>query len=136
MKKICTLKQLLAYENKPVTARYCQEYPETTVNHSEQIFQDLLCWLWLNACRKHKNLKTHMIGPLLELDNMWHVFILHTRSYIDFCQQYFGEYFHHDVEPMGVEHELSPEELEEYLSDCYDQLGEEWVLRNFGRLLM
>ncbi len=76
-----------------------------------------------------------MIMPLQILDKMWHVFILHTRAYMEFCQQYFDEYVHHEVEPGGQEYALSSAELSAFLSDCYDCLGEGWLLRNFSEVL-
>lgn len=63
---------------------------------------------------------------------MWHSFILHTRDYIDFSMKYFGEYFHHDVEPVGFEHVLDEEELADYLQDCFQYLNKGWVERRFS----
>lgn len=125
--------KLLAYENDLIVQQFIQDNPTISLARGQQIFKDLLAWMWLSVYRKQKNLKTYLFGPLLELDKIWHVFILNTRLYSQFCQYYFGEYFHHDVEPMGNETELSEDELSEFLGDCYDFLGEEWVLRNFQR---
>lgn len=33
--------------------------------------------------------------PPWELDQVWHSFILNTRSYMDFCEEHFGSYLHH-----------------------------------------
>lgn len=126
-----TLSELLSYENDSVIQQYCKAHPATSPTEAKQIFKDLLAWLWLNAHRKQKNLETHMFGPLLQLDQMWHIFILNTRSYIDFCEYFFSNYFHHDVE----ERTLSSAELEDFLSDCYDHLGAEWIMRYFSECL-
>jgi hypothetical protein len=31
----------------------------------------------------------------MRIDEVWHQFIIFTREYIDFCQQFFGKYFQH-----------------------------------------
>jgi hypothetical protein len=31
-----------------------------------------------------------------QLDDMWHVTVLHTRNYSAFCNEIFGEYIHHN----------------------------------------
>lgn len=125
------LAELLSYENNSVIQQYCKEYPAFSAAEANQIFKDLLGWLWLSAYRKQKDLPTHMFGPILKLDRMWHVFILHTRMYTEFCQLFFSCYFHHDVEPWGEEHQLSSAELSDFLNDCYDHLGGDWIMRNF-----
>lgn len=129
------LATLLTYQNDQIVRYYCKEHPAVSVEQGHLIFKDLLGWLWINAYRKQKNLKTHLFGPLLKLDAMWHVFILHTRIYTEFCQHFFSAYFHHDVEPHGEEHQLSADELTDFLGDCYDHLGEAWVVRNFESLV-
>jgi hypothetical protein len=130
-----SLSELQAYHGSAIIDQFCQEKPDMSRAASRQIFEDLLGWMWLCVKRDQSKLKTHMIQPLKHLDAMWHVFILHTRAYHEFCQQYFADYFHHDFEVNGQAHELTEDELSEYLSACYDFLGEDWVLRNFAQLL-
>jgi hypothetical protein len=100
------------------------------------LFTDLLSWIWLNAQRVKLGKKTYLFGPLLILDEIWHAFILHTRDYVDFSTQYWGCYFHHDIEPLGFEHVLEEEELTDYLQDCFTYLGAEWVSRRFETVLL
>ena len=126
-----TLDIILSYQNHPVIHQFCQENPDKTVDQAQQLFQDLLAWLWLSEHRNQRQLKSHMIAPLQMLDKMWHVFILHTRSYTDFCQQFFHRYIHHEIEHHGSEFVMSTDELTEYLNDAYEYLGEDWLLRNF-----
>lgn len=38
----------------------------------------------------------HMLPPSLQIDEIWHNHILHTRKYIEFCNCIFGEYLHHN----------------------------------------
>lgn len=89
-------------------------------------------FFWLDALRQAQGKKTYFFGPLLILDRLWHCFILHTRAYHRFCETAFGEYYHHDVEPIGQEHALEQAELEDFLSDCFSILGEDFVDRHFA----
>ena len=129
------LDDLLSYENCAIIDHYCTEYPLISRAQAEQYFKDLLAWLWLCVARLRKDLKTHMIQPLKHLDLMWHVFILNTRAYHKFCENYFADYLHHETGNTKEEYELSAVELTEYLTNCYDALGEKWVMRNFAALL-
>ncbi len=127
------LKKLLE-SKQPVVLNYFSHHQQIPLENSKALFEDLLAWMWLNRQRKLQNKPTYLFGPLLQLDQLWHSFILHTRLYTDFCMEHFGEYFHHEVEPPGEEHHLNEEELRDFLNDCFDYLGEEWVQRNFKDL--
>lgn len=126
------LSRVLSYSNSSVVDLYKKENPEMSLEEIKQLFQDLLGWLWLSEHRLQRQLKTHMIAPLAKLDTLWHCFILHTEDYTTFCHTYFNRYIHHVVEPVGFEYTLSSDELSAYLSDCFDLLGEGWLLRNFS----
>ena len=133
MAKLATL---LAYRNSQVITHYSYKNPHLTCSEVEQNFEDLLAWLWLKTYRQSTGRSTYLFGPLLALDEMWHIFILHTEDYCNFCEMYFGTYLHHTVEPIGYEHQLTEEELDDFLQDCFKFLGKEWVLRHFSSLLM
>ncbi|HAT9713780.1 TPA: hypothetical protein JBD82_03085 [Legionella pneumophila subsp. pneumophila] len=127
-----SLSELLHYKNEKIVTHFCYSHPEYSIQEGLFLFEDLLDWMWLNKQRRLRGKKTYLFGPLLILDEMWHSFILHTRDYIDFSMKYFGEYFHHDVEPVGFEHVLDEEELADYLQDCFQYLNKEWVERRFS----
>ncbi|MCC5014043.1 MULTISPECIES: hypothetical protein [Legionella] len=129
------LTELLTYKNERVVRYFCHLYPDFSHEKSTQLFQDLLAWMWLNAYRQTNKRSTYLFGPLLIVDKMWHTFILHTRDYVDFCYRHFNDYFHHHVEPAGFEHHLTAEELADFLQDCFEYLGENWVLRYFNDAL-
>ncbi len=131
MAVLLELSHLIGYENESVVSLFQKENPEIAAGQAKQIFQDLLSWLWLSEHRFQRQLLTHMIAPLEKLDKMWHCFILHTQDYTDFCQKHFNRYLHHSVETLGNEYIMSTDELSVYLGDCFDQLGEGWLLRNF-----
>lgn len=130
--RLPALSELRAYRNEPLIQYFCYHHPDYSPPEAQQLLQDLLGWMWLTIYRKEQGRKTFLFGPLLNLDKLWHVFILHTRDYISFSEQYFQTYFHHDVEPVGHEYQLSADELAEFLDDCFDYLGEDWVQRHFA----
>ncbi|HAU1151783.1 TPA: hypothetical protein JBI12_07515 [Legionella pneumophila] len=127
-----TLSELLHYKNEKIVTHFCHSHPEYSIQEGLILFEDLLAWMWLNKQRNLRGKKTYLFGPLLILDEMWHSFILHTRDYVAFSMKYFGEYFHHDVEPSGFEHVLDEEELTDFLQDCFQYLNKEWVERRFS----
>lgn len=126
------LSELLTYKNEQVVRSFCHYHPTVSYEQGKQIFVDLLAWLWLNLHRQSSKRQTYLFGPLLILDEIWHTFILHTRDYISFCQYYFEDYFHHHIEPIGFEYELTAEELADFLNDSFEYLGEAWVTRYFA----
>lgn len=133
--KLPLLSDLLAYENEQIVRYFCHHYPAFSYEQAKQLFTDLLAWMWLNAYRRTSNRPSYLFGPLLSLDEMWHCFILHTRTYFSFCEHYFNDYFHHEIEPIGFEHQLSPDELADFLNDCFDHLDETWIYRYFTPIL-
>ncbi|KTD21258.1 hypothetical protein Llon_1356 [Legionella londiniensis] len=125
------MNELLAYRNEHVVHYYCYHHPETTEDEARQLLNDLLGWIWLKIYRNKAQRRTYLFGPLLPIDAMWHAFILHTRDYHLFCTRFFGDYIHHDIEPPGREYHLKPDELQDFLNDCFQFLGDEWVHRYF-----
>lgn len=124
--------RLLSYTNQKVITHFCHQYPEYSLQEGQALFQDLLAWFWLKNERKKRDKDTYLFGPLLVLDELWHIFILHTRDYNEFSLHYFGEYLHHDPEPVGFEHVFNEEELADYLQDCFNYLEPGWVERRFA----
>jgi hypothetical protein len=133
--KLPALNELLLYHNKQVVDYFCHHHPEFSLPQSQQLFTDLLGWMWLTVYRKTSERHTYLFGPLLDMDSLWHAFILHTRDYQLFCERYFGNYFHHDIEPIGHEHELTPDQMANFLQDCFEFLGDDWVERYFAPAL-
>lgn len=126
-----TLADLLGYQNERVVFHFCHHHPEFSIQEGRQLFSDLLAWLWLSKQRTSLGKKTYLFGPLLILDELWHTFILHSCDYLSFSMEYFGEYMHHEVEPIGFERVLEEDELTDFLQDCFNYLDSNWVERRF-----
>lgn len=129
--KTLLLDKLLAYQDEPLV-HYFAAQENRSLEEVRVLFADLMRFFWLDAWRRERGKKTYFFGPLLVLDRLWHCFILHTRAYHRFCTELFGEYYHHDVEPLGQEHSLDQAELEDFLNDCFSVLGEDFVDRYFS----
>jgi hypothetical protein len=138
------LKQLLNYKNKKVISRYRDEY-HTSTTLAKSVFMELLKYFWL--CRKHASDKFHfpkndslnftcvIHNEMEDIDNMWHTFLLFTRDYHEFCNDYLnGIFFHHDPLPIkqrSVSKKNYEKELNKYLSYIYENLGEETLVKWF-----
>ncbi len=135
------LEEIIEYRHPQVIARFCKEYPEMA-EQSEIIFEDLMRFFW--ASKKHEaDKKLTPQNPALDfiyimdeemkgIDLMWHIFLLYTQDYADFCQKYFGVFLHHlpdIVDPEVDETAKFEENLEKFLNYSYDALGEDVIKR-------
>ncbi|MBC7542688.1 MAG: hypothetical protein H7338_08155 [Candidatus Sericytochromatia bacterium] len=143
-----SLEQVLAYRHDGVIRNFQRNFPHLE-SVAPQLFTEMIRFLWLS--RKHEsdlqaqpeaahlNFLFVMHTEMLDIDNMWHAFILYTKDYMAFCETYFGEYMHHEPDVAETEPQ-TPEEfavdLGLFLSYTYDTLGEVTVRRWFGSHLL
>jgi hypothetical protein len=131
------LQDLLNYTHPCSLKVYQRNYPDNKLN-AEQALTELLKYLWLahkhtidiqnNPSDESLKFRCVMLQSMLEIDQMWHEFILHTKDYTEFCQHYFGAYVHHqpDVfENLPVSLSVATTETEKILPYVYDHLGEQ-----------
>jgi len=144
---LCSLEEILKYKNPAVVRRFQKEYPEKA-SRAEDIFDDLMRFFW--GTKKHvldrsQNPKNDdldfffiMDEDMRDIDLMWHIFLLYTRDYADYCQRYFGEFLHHqpDLVPYFEEKgfEFEPN-LEKFLNYTFDLFGESVIRRWFSTSL-
>jgi hypothetical protein len=104
--EIPELDNLIKYQHKGVINRFQEEYPNNN-KIPETIFMDLMKVLWVR--QKHAldrethpdnsdfDFKFFIVRPAFEyIDNMWHIFLLYTKDYKNFCSQYFSEFIDHN----------------------------------------
>ncbi|CAM3030912.1 Uncharacterized conserved protein [Legionella steigerwaltii] len=139
------LNQLVHYKNDKIISRYDKDYPSATMQ-AEDALEELMKFIWL--CMKQKSEKysnpgndflnfSCVIHPeMVDIDNMWHTFLLFTKDYHAFCSEYLGGiFFHHEPiinENDHVSDENYEQELTLYLSYIYDNLGEDTLRKWFG----
>lgn len=142
-----SLEDILNYDHPAVVARFKKDHP-TKAEHAEIYFKDLLRFFW--ASKRHQNDRKAdpsdklnfvfiMDDEMRDIDQMWHVFLLYTEDYMNFCHKYFGEYLHHqpDIVPTLEKGVVDAAEsfsanLEKFLDYNYDLLGEDVVRRWFA----
>lgn len=139
---IPALHELLEYKNEEVFARYKKDYPNNKMS-PEAAFSELVKYIWL--CMKHDQDKKCckdqaldfacvMHEEMAEIDDMWHVFLLFTKDYQDFCQKYLSAFFHH--QPMSSQSKIDLElnyeiELRRYLAYIEQHLGPDTLKKWF-----
>ncbi|MCE3044441.1 hypothetical protein [Legionella sp. 16cNR16C] len=134
MSSLLPLRIVLGAYNERILRHYASNNPSLSFQQCQQLWKDLLGWMWLTQYRKSLDKATYLFGPLLQLDDLWHFFILNTRDYCEFCERYWGEYFHHDMETPHEAHQLTADELADFLEDAIEFLGEDWIDRYFHHL--
>jgi hypothetical protein len=133
-----SLDAVLTYRHPGVVARYVKEFGGDQ-SAAQELFSELMRWLYFCAratAPGTPGARVSMYPEILRIDDMWHVFLLHTRDYADFCARYFGRFIHHDPVPMDRPREWGEDEInaefEGFLSWLYDELGETTVRRWFA----
>lgn len=77
-------------------------------------------FLYLQA--KYSN--QHALPPSKEIDEVWHAHILHTEDYTAFCQEIFGQYFHHRPELPTALSSVITDGFERTQSLHYQEFGD------------
>jgi hypothetical protein len=146
------LKRLLTYQNPEITAKFCEQFG-VSEKSARVIFQDMLRFLWLTVhvdyCRSKSPEEAHkipdipMLGAFGIVDEMWHIFILHSVAYAEFCQDYFGFFLHHTPSPAVSKLQIkrhnnkkwnynsNDEDLQSLLDYVEQKLGNEVLVRWF-----
>ena len=96
--KIYSLYEALEYQNDAVVYRFTPLW-DVKFAEAKDLFLEAKRWLWLCAQLEEKRLM--ITTPLLIIDEMWHNFILFSREYMKYCQDYFGRYIHHAPTPYS-----------------------------------
>jgi hypothetical protein len=141
------LSHLLQYQHIPVLERYSKDFPNNRMA-AESAFEELLKFIWLSL--KHQEDKLQRPGDedldcifgihleMKEIDDMWHTFLLFTKEYHSFCQQYLGQFFHHTPTTQAESEQRLQNDFEvdfsRFLSYVYDNLGEHTVVKWFESL--
>ncbi len=130
--------RLLRYRNQRVIDKFLEQY-RLERREAEQLFEDMLLFLWLASRSLTGPRGTPLLGvlePHALMDEMWHTFILHTREYERFCRRFFGRTIHHDPTAppervRGADGAREHAELRRKIAFVYDELGEDVARRWF-----
>lgn len=116
------LSVVMAYEHAELVHRLVEK-EGMSPEEAWMLFEDTKRFLWLCANTKKP------IAPTHRIDTCWHNFILFTREYHDFCQQFFGKFIHHRPEPRLSENTvkaLSAKETAELASQVFGSVSVNW----------
>lgn len=89
-----SLSNVMFYENDKLVRLYCRT-KNIPYDESLFLFQELKKFLWFLGQRNEDAPPFIILDSQRILDDYWHEFILYTKSYMDFCEKYFGRYIHH-----------------------------------------
>jgi len=113
-----TLKnKVLSYTNEPLLKRL--SYDLNLTNEEANIaFTELKKFLFICGTNKER------LTPSLVIDDIWHQFVLFTKSYIDFCEENFGRVIHH-LPDWEFSDESKNKNLKCYIRTC-ELIGSEF----------
>jgi len=87
-KNTTTRDAVMAYEHPALIDRLHKKCGFTT-EEASLLFEDMKKWLYIcGTCPEH-------MAPAPKIDEAWHNFILFTKDYADFCEEFFGHFIHH-----------------------------------------
>jgi len=131
---------VLAYQNPLVLYKFRNQYAVSEAE-AQDIFKETKKWLWLCAQQIHQE-KTgpRILGgkPLVihvgmaVIDEMWHVFVLHLREYLDFCEEFLGGIVYHSPgNPLyeQMDEDETRAQLEFIGDELDDDTLEKWYVR-------
>lgn len=85
------------FNYEPVLKHALREHPSRSREEARDALTGFLQWASMIPFSKTS------LSMIDSVDWIWHAFILNTRLYRDFCQQFFGRFIDH--EPHDEEHE-------------------------------
>lgn len=73
------------------------------------------------------------LPPSVDIDEVWHAHILHTKEYFEFSKEYFGKYLHHNPGKMGnLKTYLERKQYAESYQKKFDQYTQGLYQQEFG----
>jgi hypothetical protein len=139
-----SLDEAIGYRNRHVVDRFVEDHALPR-DEAEDLFVETLRWLWL--CRRAEQdpraPKLFIDDCMALLDEMWHTFLLFTREYAGYCDEYLGGFVHHepttseekarveaerdrDPDAFRAQREAGMRALYDYV---YDVLGEDTLIK-------
>lgn len=121
--EIASAAAVLSYQH-PLLVERLQKKEGYNEADAQAAFKDMLRFLYLCGS------SSEIYGPTEKIDTAWHHFILFTRDYREFCQQFFGRFIEH--RPMSG---LAPPNLTENTvararAVFGDNLSSNWEIKN------
>ena len=123
------------YRNDDVIEKFIDEF-KVTKEEASEIFSETLKFLYFAHIGHSIGQNAIITESTLIIDKMWHVFILFTKEYTNFCEKYFGRYLHHQPNTKSLvesRRALTGEEQERRVCEIGIRL--ETQLKNIAKFL-
>jgi len=123
-------KMLADFDYGPVRWTIRRYEPETTEAQADEMIEAFLQWISLTPLNTKE---CYMVMFKTPVEEAFHNFVLNTRIYGVFCEQFLGYFFHH--EPLMEENngpqmekiaKYTVEMLEEHFGDSLNPLLKDW----------
>lgn len=117
------LEEVLVYRNKNLINLFARRQ-KINVGEAEIVFHEVKKMLWFMARRRPDAGPFPIFSEQRIMDECWHEFILMTKDYHAFCEDYLGRYIHHlpgldgiamDDSGFGIPAVLAVTNREEYV---------------------
>jgi uncharacterized protein (TIGR02265 family) len=116
------LASVMAYEHLELVERYKRKL-DLSQDEAETLFADTKRYLYL------VHIAGRGLAPTPALDAGWHEFLMYTRDYQAFCNQFFGRFIHHVPNPRLKPHRLlSSADTVELATEHFGELSSNWDL--------
>ena len=120
-------KEIVNYVNSNAIKRYSKEHKKS-MDEAADVFKNLMIYLYIAEKCQEARCELPITESIMEIDNMWHIFLLFTKDYALFSQQYAGKFIHHS--PFTDESNVIPEterraNLRKCLNILVSEFGEE-----------
>lgn len=115
--------RLMAYRAPFLIDKLMKDRIVSTRRDGEVLFDELKKYLVMNSVDSSKLWQMHS----LQIDFVWHEFVLFTREYRKFCDAYLGVYFPHspaNAPTYEVDNRWSPATFEEFKAHYESLFGE------------
>lgn len=80
--------EILAYQHERLVQRHARD-AGVQVHVAERLFRGLKEFLIVCATKRGAKISS------AEIDSIWHTFLLYTRDYRTFCEEYLGRFINH-----------------------------------------
>jgi hypothetical protein len=94
----------LAFEAPYVIEKLVKDHVAESVEHAELLFREIKRYFVITECDPDVTWSMYS----LEIDAVWHQFVLFTRQYLDYCRTCFGCYIQHAPSNAPKVHLVTP----------------------------
>jgi len=120
------LAKMMAYQHPEVVARLERKLSLSN-KQAVELFDDVKRFLFLCVT------SSKALAPTKKIDDGWHEFILFTKDYTMFGNEYYGRFIHHRPNPVLSQHVAAdPADTIEMAQRVFGVLSHNWTAQSAG----